>query len=174
MGVFLSQIKNSGDFSPELQSSQLFCRQNLFLVVRMTSLAYSVRHHQCATIATLNKIWSRHLPVCSTAISSSLGMFILRTNSSHDSHLLLKIRLGILSPKTRIGVLYFLSPSLSTKIFTDCDFFSNYCTSAIVSRAMASSSFVGTTITFTLLSGVLMTISSPRVAFFSSSITTPR
>ena len=43
-----------------------------------------------------------------------------------------------------------------------------------VSRAMTSSSLVGMTKTLTLLSGVEIMISSPRLEFASSSISTPR
>ena len=45
---------------------------------------------------------------------------------------------------------------------------------SFVSRAITSSSFVGITNTFTLLSGVEMQISSPLLELASSSISTPR
>ena len=63
-----------------------FLRDNLFLVVASASLANSVRHHQCAALAALNKIGSSHLPVCSSAVSSGFRMFILRTNSTHVTY----------------------------------------------------------------------------------------
>ena len=45
---------------------------------------------------------------------------------------------------------------------------------SFVSRAMTSSSFVGITKTFTLLSGVEIMMSSPRLLLASGSISTPR
>lgn len=59
----------------------LFCVcKNLFLVVASACLAYSMWHHQSATLAALYKIWSSHFPVCSSTISSSLRRFILWTD----------------------------------------------------------------------------------------------
>ncbi len=56
---------------------------NLFLVVRTTSLANSVRHHKSTALAALYEIGSSHLPVSSATVSPCLGMFVLRTNSTH-------------------------------------------------------------------------------------------
>ena len=65
-----------------------FLRYNLFLVIRSASLANSVRHHKRAALAALYEIGSSHFPVSSATVSSCLGMFVLRTNSTHGSHLL--------------------------------------------------------------------------------------
>ena len=70
--------------------SELLSCDDFLLVVRTASLANSVRHHKRATLAALYKIRSSHLPVCSTTVSSCLGMLILRTNCSHD-HTSLKL-----------------------------------------------------------------------------------
>ena len=53
---------------------------DLFLIIRTASLAYSVRNHKSSALAALNECGSGHFPVRSSFISSSFGRFILRTN----------------------------------------------------------------------------------------------
>jgi hypothetical protein len=50
---------------------------NLLLVIRAALLANSVRLHKSSTLAALYESRSRHLPVSSSLISSSLGRFVL-------------------------------------------------------------------------------------------------
>ena len=71
------------------EHTQLILRNNLFFVIRSTGLANSVRYHESATLAALNQSRIAHLPVCSTAVSSSLRRFIFRTNRHriHPSYL---------------------------------------------------------------------------------------
>ena len=94
-----------------------FLRNDLFLVVRSASLANSVRHHKRAALAALYKIRSSHLPVCSATVSSCLGMFILRTNSTHRLHLLDHYSAELTVFGTRMTVLYRTDGRLSTTIF---------------------------------------------------------
>lgn len=65
----------------------IFNTDDFSLVVRTASLANSMRHHQGTALAALYQIWSAHLPVCSTAVSSSFRRFILWTDR-HGLHLL--------------------------------------------------------------------------------------
>ena len=60
--------------------SVLVNTDNFFFVVRTTSLAHSVRHHELSTFAEIHKVWSTHLPICSSFISSGFGRFILWTD----------------------------------------------------------------------------------------------
>lgn len=53
---------------------------DLSLVIRATSLAHSMRHHQSTALRTLHQVGRAHLPICPAAISSSLRGFILWTD----------------------------------------------------------------------------------------------
>lgn len=70
--------------------TSILSRDDLFLIIRSAALADSVRHHQCAALAALNKSRSRHFPVRSSLISVASGRFVLRANR-HQYHLLLFI-----------------------------------------------------------------------------------
>ena len=81
---------------------QLINRNDLFLVVRSTSLAYSMRHHKSTTFAAFYQVRSAHFPVCSSLISSSFGRFILRTNR-HRLHLLYAFSIHFIVRRTCTG-----------------------------------------------------------------------
>ncbi len=73
---------------PSMRYTLTLCCDDLFLIVRTAALANSVRHHQRAALAALNKSRSRHFPVRSSLISVASGRFVLRANR-HQYHLLL-------------------------------------------------------------------------------------
>ena len=81
---------------------QLINRNDLFLVVRSTSLAHSMRHHKSTTFAAFYQVRSAHFPVCSSLISSSFGRFILRTNR-HRLHLLYAFSIHFIVRRTCTG-----------------------------------------------------------------------
>ena len=68
--------KKLPDFSESLKLYQspilrlVFNFYDFSLVVRTAGLAYSVWHHELAAFAAFHQIWSTHLPVCSSFISS--------------------------------------------------------------------------------------------------------
>ena len=148
-------------------------RNDLFLVVASTSLANSMRHHKRTTFAAFYQVRSTHFPVCSSLISSSFGRFILRTNR-HRLHLLYAFSIHFIVRRTCTG-----GPSHShfihyTHASAVCQAFFSYFVSLRVSLAIASSSLVGISITFTLESAAEITLLSPRTLLASSSILTPR
>ena len=140
---------------------KLFCVcKNLFLVVASACLAYSMWHHQSATLAALYKIWSSHFPISSSTISSSLRRFILWT----DRH--------FLTPPTVILLTFYNTFSIiSIALLFVNHYFS---TTAAVSLAMRSSSLVGTTHTGIVLSGVERRSSSPLTVLAASFSLIPR
>ena len=88
--MFCLKTKASGTFPRSLVSlhfTLILYRNDLTLVVASASLAHSVRHHKSSALAALYQVGSAHLPVCSAAVSSRFGRFILRTDR-HGLHLL--------------------------------------------------------------------------------------
>ena len=148
------------------ESFQLLCfflNDDRTLVVGSAVLANSMWHNRLATSGAFSERRSNHLPVCSSLISSGLGCFIFwayrhfRTPPCLLVYAICQTDLIII---------------LMSIIFVNS--FLCYFASASVSRAIISSSLVGTTRTFTLESSVVMMVSSPRMLFFSSSMVTPR
>ena len=79
-------------FSFDVFQILIFNADDLSLIIRATSLADSVRHHQSAALAALYQVRSAHLPVSPAAVSSRFGRLILRTDRhGYTSFISLKI-----------------------------------------------------------------------------------
>ncbi len=152
---------------------------DLFFVIRTAGLAYSMRHHKSTAFAAFYQVRSTHLPVCSSLISSSFGRFILWTNR-HRSHLLYAFSSQFVIHRNCIKAARIIhTPCIIHITYMNVKQFflfrpGTYFASLNVSLAIASSSFVGISITFTLESAVEITLLSPRTLLASSSMVTPR